>query len=122
MASAPKFDIEALLAPIPGAKPTGASLAYEAVYDQIKEAKAFSKDKTLPEDLIKALERIEIKYLPREVRFFYPFEIQVVDRQSAIENEKGKSAHSEYKKSQIQTAMTRVMGSLANGPGGVNPV
>lgn len=92
------------------------------LYDQIKEAKAFSKDKTLPEDLIKALERIEIKYLPREVRFFYPFEIQVVDRQSAIENEKGKSAHSEYKKSQIQTAMTRVMGSLASGPGGVNPV
>jgi type VI secretion system protein ImpA len=42
MASAAKFDVESLLAPVPGAKPTGVSLAYEAVYDQIKEARRAS--------------------------------------------------------------------------------
>jgi hypothetical protein len=32
-----------------------------------------------------------------------------VDKQSSEENEKGKSAHSEYKKAQVLTAMKRVM-------------
>ena len=54
-----------------------------------------------------------MKYLQREVRFFYPFEVQVVDQHSNEENEKGRSAHSEYKRAQVQTALRRVMGSLA---------
>ena len=52
------------------------------------------------------------KYLQREVRFFYPFEVQIMDKVSAEENEKGRSAHSEYRKAQIQTALRRVMGSF----------
>ena len=52
--------------------------------------------------------------IAREIRFFYPFEVQLMDRQSYDENERGRSAHSEYKKSQIQTAMRRVMGNLVD--------
>ena len=63
---------------------------------------------------MKALERIDLKYVQREVRFFYPYEIQVVDRRSSDENEKGRSAHSEYKRAQAQTALRRVMGSLVD--------
>jgi uncharacterized protein (TIGR04562 family) len=64
------------------------------------------------------IERIDFRYVQREVRFFYPFEVQVLDLMSSEENEKGRSAHKEYKKAQAQTALRRVMGSLAqlNGP------
>ena len=64
--------------------------------------------------MLASLDRIDLKYVQREVRFFYPYEVQVMDRQSAEENEKGRSAHSEYKKAQIQTALRRVMGSLVD--------
>ena len=37
-----------------------------------------------------------------------------MDLQSHEENERGRSAHSEYKKAQVQTAMRRVMGALAD--------
>lgn len=82
------------------------------LFDEIKELKNLAKGKSLDENLLKTVERIDLRYLQREIRFFYPFEIQVVDRESSEENEKGQSAHSEYKKAQIQTALKRVMGNL----------
>jgi uncharacterized protein (TIGR04562 family) len=84
------------------------------LYDQLKELKVHSRSKV--DELAKAVERIDMRYLQREVRFFYPFECQVVDEKSNEDNEKGRSAHSEYKKAQAQTALRRVMGSLADGP------
>lgn len=82
------------------------------LFDQLKEVKALGRGRT--DDLSKALEKIDTRYLQREVRFFYPFEVQVVDQKSNEENEKGRSAHSEYKRAQVQTALRRVMGSLAD--------
>lgn len=84
------------------------------LYEDLKELKKQLKGKTIHEDLQKLVERLDLKHLPKEVRFFYPFEIQVTDKQSAEENEKGQSAHSEYKKAQIQTALKRVMGNLVD--------
>jgi len=59
-----------------------------------------------------AVDKIDPKTIQKMIRFFYPFEIQVMDQLSHIENEKGRSAHHEYKKAQQNTAMVRVMGSL----------
>jgi uncharacterized protein (TIGR04562 family) len=84
------------------------------LYSEIRDLKNLAKNKQLGEELLKALERIDLKYVQREVRFFYPYEIQVVDRRSSDENEKGRSAHSEYKRAQAQTALRRVMGSLVD--------
>ena len=64
------------------------------------------------EDIARTVDRIDLKYVTKEIRFFYPFEVQVVDSKSAEENERGRSAHSEYKKAQIQTALRRVMGTF----------
>lgn len=82
------------------------------VFDDIKELKAQSKAHGLGEETARVLERIDLKYIPKESRFFYPFEVQIVDRQSYQENEQGRSAHSEYRKAQIQTAIKRVMRGL----------
>ncbi|MBC7691606.1 MAG: TIGR04552 family protein [Methylotenera sp.] len=84
------------------------------LYNDLKELKALAKAGPLSEDVGKIVERVDLKYLQKEVRFFYPFEVQIVDEKSAEENEKGRSAHSEYKKAQILTAMKRVMGSLVD--------
>lgn len=82
------------------------------VYDDVRELKALLKQKGAQEEIAKKIDRIDLKYLQREIRFFYPFEVQVVDTKSAEDNERGRSAHSEYKKAQIQTALRRVMGAF----------
>ena len=82
------------------------------LYEDLKDLKARTKQVTVPESILKLVEKLDLKHLQREVRFFYPYEVQLVDQKSHEQNEKGRSAHSEYKRAQIQTAMKRVMGPL----------
>ena len=84
------------------------------LFDDVKDLKSKAEKEKLSGSLKQVIDRIDLKYLQREIRFFYPFEVQIADYKSAQENEKGLSAHSEYKKSQMQVAMKRAMGSLMN--------
>ncbi|HTL11369.1 MAG TPA: TIGR04552 family protein [Bdellovibrionota bacterium] len=88
------------------------------MYDPLRELKGLAKNQPLPEAVQAAVDAIDLQHLRREVRFFYPYEVQIMDQSSAEQNEKGLSAHSEYKKSQVQTAMRRVMGSLMDAQRG----
>lgn len=98
------------------------------VYDDLRELKTWARDlKATPDPkgagqaasvAATAIERIDLKHVQREIRFFYPYEVQVVDQKSHEDNERGRSAHSEYKKAQVQTALKRVMGALAHGTRG----
>lgn len=85
------------------------------LYDELKDLRNLVRTQG-PQDpeseLRRAAEKIDLKYMQREVRFFYPYEVQLMDELSFEENERGRSAHSEYKKAQVQTALKRVMGSL----------
>jgi len=84
------------------------------LYEDLKELKTLARVKAIHEDVLKTIDRVNLKHIQREIRFFYPFEVQVVDKRSAEENEKGRSAHSEYKRAQVMTALNRVMGNLAD--------
>lgn len=90
------------------------------VHDDLREVRQLARQVNQSDNeeslrgLIERIERIDLKKTPREIRFFYPFEVQLMDLQSYEENERGRSAHSEYKKSQVQTAMRRVMGTLVD--------
>jgi uncharacterized protein (TIGR04562 family) len=87
------------------------------LYAELKELKSASKkDSGSSEEISKLVDKIDLKNLQRDVRFFYPYEIQVVDIRNHEQNERGRSAHSEYKKAQLLTAMRRVMGALADAP------
>lgn len=88
---------------------------HNPLYGDLRELRGLAKQGVLPEGATKIVDRIDTKYLQKEVRFFYPFEVQVVDQKSHEENERGRSAHSEYKRAQLQTAMKRVMGALWDG-------
>ena len=46
--------------------------------------------------------------ISQNVRFFYPFEVQVVDKENQKNNVDGEANHSNYKKSQLKSAMHRL--------------
>jgi uncharacterized protein (TIGR04562 family) len=54
---------------------------------------------------------LEMDYGPiaRDIRFFYPFEVQIVDLENYKINTEGEASHQDYKKSQLKTAMNRVL-------------
>ena len=79
----------------------------------MRELKTTARGADLSGEMNRLIERLDLKHVPRAPRFFYPYEVQILDLASHEDNELGRSAHSEYKKSQIQTAMRRVMGPLA---------
>ncbi len=82
------------------------------LYDQVNQLKEFSRKEKLPDSAGDLIERIDLQYLQKEVRFFFPFEVQIMDEKSKLESEQGRSSHAEYKSAQLRVAMRRVMGSL----------
>lgn len=86
-------------------------------FAEMRELKQLAKKGiSLPQEVLQVLDRIDLKHVQREVRFFYPYEVQIMDERSFIENEQGRSAHKEYKRAQRRTAQLRVMGNLADAP------
>jgi uncharacterized protein (TIGR04562 family) len=81
--------------------------------EHIRDLKQVARGMTVDPVLLAAIDKVDQRYIQRVARFFYPFEIQVLDEVSYHENEKGRSAHAEYKKAQQQAALRRVMGALA---------
>jgi uncharacterized protein (TIGR04562 family) len=81
--------------------------------DHIRDLKQVSRGMTIDPILLAAIDKVDQRYIQRVARFFYPFEVQVLDQVSYQENEKGRSAHTEYKKAQQRAALIRVMGALA---------
>ncbi len=81
-------------------------------YDDLKNLKQTAKGKTMPEEVMSAIDKIELKGIQKETRFFYPFEVQVYDEISHKENLAGMSSHVNYKKNQVKAAMKRVMGHM----------
>ena len=63
-------------------------------------------------DLAKKILSMDISLIAGEVRFFYPYEIQIVDQDSHVNNTIGLASHQEYKKVQLKSAMMRVFHHL----------
>lgn len=53
------------------------------------------KDKQNP--LSQSLLHLDTSPISRDVRFFYPFEVQITDQESHIKNTQGEASHAEYK-------------------------
>ena len=62
--------------------------------------------------LAKKVLSMDMSLITRDVRFFYPFEVQIVDEESHKTNTEGEASHLEYKKSQVISAMNRVFRDL----------
>lgn len=77
-------------------------------FNEIRK-KALS-DKEHP--LSQALLSIDTTPISRDIRFFYPFEVQITDADSHVKNTQGEASHEEYKKSQVRSAMRRIFKPL----------
>ncbi len=53
---------------------------------------------------------VEIPIAGRDFHFFFPFEVQIMDKETHAQNTTGDSAHSSYKDRQLQAARDRVLG------------
>jgi uncharacterized protein (TIGR04562 family) len=64
------------------------------------------KDRENP--VSQALLHLDTSPISRDVRFFYPFEVQLTDYESHLKNTQGEASHVEYKRSQLRSAMKRI--------------
>ncbi len=64
------------------------------------------------QELARRVLNMDISLVARDIRFFYPYEIQVVDQDAFRENSQGEASHQEYKRQQVQSALRRVFKPL----------
>lgn len=80
---------------------------FKSIRDKIKEA-------NVADEFLEELVNLDTSTIAREIRFFYPFEVQITDLESHLNNTDGEASHQEYKRSQVQFAQERLFGSLHN--------
>ena len=78
-----------------------------------KEAKAISKEDE-DNELAKKVLEMDMSLISRDVRFFYPYEVQIVDEEAHQNNSEGDASHGEYKKNQLQSAARRLFKGLVS--------
>ncbi len=62
--------------------------------------------------LVNKIINLDTSSLAREIRFFYPFEIQITDKECNHQNSEGEASHQKYKQAQRKTAMMRLCSEL----------
>ena len=80
------------------------------LFEELFELREQAKESTDP--FAQKVLALDFSEMRREIRFFYPFEVQVVDEQNEIINSKGEASHLEYKRGQQITAMKRIFKEL----------
>ena len=79
------------------------------VYEDLRNLKNTLKEMDLPE-VKKLSDRVELAKLAKVQRFFYPFEVQIMDLPGYEQAQSGEASHVTYKANQVQAAMQRVLG------------
>lgn len=80
-------------------------------YDELKNLRAYLKVNG-DEESKRLLDRMNFGQLAKEQRFFYPFEVQILDKENYDAAESGEASHASYKAAQTKVAMKRVLGQL----------
>lgn len=84
-----------------------------------KEAKELQKDQghDSEDNLARKILQMDVSLIARDIRFFYPYEVQIVDEEAHRVNTEGEASHSDYKKSQLHSARKRLFQSLCEYKG-----
>lgn len=77
---------------------------FMASFNEVRKQALRDKENPLSQSLL----QLDTSAISRDVRFFYPFEVQITDHQSHLQNTQGEASHAEYKKSQLRSAMKRI--------------
>jgi uncharacterized protein (TIGR04562 family) len=84
-----------------------------------KQAKdCFEKEENREEkNLANKILSMDTSLIAKDIRFFYPFEVQIIDQKTHKENSVGKASHQKYKKAQLISARDRVFKNLMKKKG-----
>jgi uncharacterized protein (TIGR04562 family) len=77
---------------------------FMASFNEVRKQALKDKENPLSQSLLS----LDTSAISRDVRFFYPFEVQITDYESHLQNTQGEASHDEYKKSQLRSAMKRI--------------
>lgn len=81
-------------------------------YEDVKNLRSYLKANSEDTEVHNLLDRLDLAQLAKEQRFFYPFEVQILDSKNFSEAESGQASHTAYKAAQTKTAMKRVLKAL----------
>lgn len=73
-------------------------------FDELRKMAKSNNDNEIAQKVL----ALDTSSLARDVRFFYPFEVQITDREGQKINSEGEASHQEYKKNQVLSAMKRI--------------
>lgn len=77
-------------------------------FNEVRRLALKNKDNPVSQALL----HLDTSAISRDIRFFYPFEVQITDYQSHLKNSQGEASHAEYKRSQLRSAMKRIFRPL----------
>ncbi len=78
-------------------------------FNQLRKA---AKKEGADSDIAKRVLSMDVSLIARDIRFFYPYEVQIIDERAHKNNTEGEASHQDYKKGQVISAMKRVMAPL----------
>lgn len=78
-------------------------------FSQLRKAAKKVQDEN---ELAQKILTMDVSLIARDIRFFYPYEVQIVDIEAHKVNTVGEASHVEYKKAQTLSAMRRVFSHL----------
>lgn len=81
-------------------------------YTQLAELRAKLKDRLPGEDVDQLLAPMLADNPEPVLRFFFPYEVQILDQENHQRTETGESSHANYRLRQLRTARRRVLGGL----------
>jgi uncharacterized protein (TIGR04562 family) len=80
--------------------------------DNFSSIKKLAKKSDKNDELAQKILSIDTSLITRDIRFFYPYEVQITDEASHEKNTEGDASHVEYKKTQVNFAMLRIFKTL----------
>ena len=91
---------------------------HNPLYEQLVSCKQLgANEEGRRRSVQKPLERVDMKYCSAKCASSIRSKFRSWTSRAPRRTRRGRSAHSEYKRAQVQTALRRVMGSLADAPG-----
>ena len=81
-------------------------------YHNFNRVRTFAKKNDPKNEVTRRLLNLDATNIANEIRFFYPYEVQITDYESHMKNTEGEASHQEYKRSQITSARNRLFQNL----------
>ena len=81
-------------------------------YSALAELRSQLSEKLPGEEVNLLLARLEADHPEPVLRFFFPYEVQILDQENHLRTQTGDSSHANYRLRQLRTARRRVLGGL----------